>query len=230
VSLAANGAEAVALVHANSYDLVLMDCQMPQMDGFTATHRIRSLEASDPRRAPVPIVALTANAMGGDRDACLAAGMTDYLAKPITSIALAEVLARHLMVPRCGAAAPPPCGPPVFDAAVLGSLPMVADGSQPGFVAEVLGQFWRNSHEMLALFERGDEKTRLRCVHTLKSSSAQVGVLALAAAAGEIEGRIRGGFALGQDDLRRLHAEHSRALSAIAAHLGHSPASAEYAA
>ncbi len=230
VSLAANGAEAVALVHANSYDLVLMDCQMPQMDGFTATHRIRNLEASDPRRAPLPIVALTANAMGGDRDSCLAAGMTDYLAKPITIAALAEVLARHLISSPGSAAAPPPCGPPVFDSSVLASLPMVADGSQPEFVAEVLGKFWRNSQEMLALFERGDEKTRLRCVHTLKSSSALVGVLALAAAAGEIEGRMRGGCTAGQDDLRRLHAEHRRALSAIAAHLGHPPASAEDAA
>jgi CheY-like chemotaxis protein/HPt (histidine-containing phosphotransfer) domain-containing protein len=230
VSLAANGAEAVALVHANSYDLVLMDCQMPQMDGFTATHRIRNLEASDPHRAPLPIVALTAKAMGGDRDACLAAGMTDYLAKPITSAALTEVLARHLMAPRCSPTAPQPCGPPVFDAAVLASLPMVADGSQPGFVAEVLGKFWRNSHEMLALFERGDEKARMLSIHTLKSSSAQVGVLALSAVAGELEGRIRGGFVAGQDDLRRLHAEHRRALSAIAAHLGYSPASSENAA
>jgi CheY-like chemotaxis protein len=90
VSLASNGREAVdAMLADRSYDLVFMDCQMPVMDGFEAVARIKEQLTPCP-----PIVALTANAMAGDRERCLAAGMDDYLPKPITSAALSEVLNR----------------------------------------------------------------------------------------------------------------------------------------
>jgi len=71
---------------------VFMDCQMPEMDGFGATRSIRAGEAGTPRH--IPIVALTANAMHGDREQCLAAGMDDYIAKPVTKQALAAALER----------------------------------------------------------------------------------------------------------------------------------------
>ena len=93
VTLANDGAEAVAAIQAHDVDVVLMDCQMPVMDGYEATRRIRS---SGHPRAQVPIIALTAHALAEDRQRCEAAGMNDYLPKPVTGEALARVLQRHL--------------------------------------------------------------------------------------------------------------------------------------
>ena len=88
-----NGVEALAALAREKYDLVLMDVQMPEMDGLEAARRIRAGEAG---RADVPIIAMTAHAMPGDRNECLEAGMDDYLAKPISPGALAGVLAKWL--------------------------------------------------------------------------------------------------------------------------------------
>jgi signal transduction histidine kinase/CheY-like chemotaxis protein/HPt (histidine-containing phosphotransfer) domain-containing protein len=242
VSLAANGAEAVDLVRENTFDLVLMDCQMPKMDGFAATRHIRAWERDRGHERPLPIIALTANAMAGDSGACIAAGMTDYLAKPITGARLAEMLARHLTLPTftkaaaivpitvaLEAAGPAPgdanhAQPPIFDPSILAALPMVADGSQPEFADYVLEQFLQSSTDVLELYGRsaaaGDEKTQLRCVHTLKSSSAQVGVLALAAIAEELEAGMRAGRAPDAAGVSRLHCAHRQALDVIAAHVG----------
>jgi len=91
--LACDGLEACAAAKAAPYDLILMDCQMPEMDGFEATRLIRQQEGGARR---VPILAMTANAMAGDRERCLEAGMDDYLAKPITILGLKEALLRWL--------------------------------------------------------------------------------------------------------------------------------------
>jgi len=91
--VADNGLTAIALCQANDYAVVLMDCQMPEMDGYAATRRIRDWEEAH-GRAHVPIVALTAHAMNGDKELCLAAGMNDYLSKPLAFDELRDMLER----------------------------------------------------------------------------------------------------------------------------------------
>ncbi len=97
VDTAANGLEAVETFTRVPYDLIVMDCQMPEMDGYEATRMIRTMESSGGR---TPIIALTANAMKGDRDRCLAAGMDDYLSKPVDRRGLTRVVKRWV----CGEA------------------------------------------------------------------------------------------------------------------------------
>jgi CheY-like chemotaxis protein len=96
--LVANGKEALEALELKDYDLVLMDCQMPELDGFEATRQYRQQEAAvlNERPRPVPIIALTANAMRGDRERCLEAGMTDYLTKPIDPIKLIDLVQQYL--------------------------------------------------------------------------------------------------------------------------------------
>jgi CheY-like chemotaxis protein len=92
VDIAANGQEGLDAVQRKHYDLVLMDCQMPEVDGFQATEEIRAMSGP---LAEIPIVAMTANAMEGDRDRCLEAGMDDYITKPIVGAELMRVLNRY---------------------------------------------------------------------------------------------------------------------------------------
>jgi CheY-like chemotaxis protein len=87
VSIADNGLAAIEKLQQGSFDVVLMDCQMPELDGYEATQRIRAGAAGEPART-IPIIALTANALSGDRERCLEAGMNDYLAKPINPTVL----------------------------------------------------------------------------------------------------------------------------------------------
>jgi two-component system, sensor histidine kinase len=94
VDVATNGSRAVDLWRCNSYDLILMDCQMPELDGLHATRIIREQEESAASNR-TPIIALTANAMDEDRDRCYAAGMDDFVAKPVSLISLHRALARH---------------------------------------------------------------------------------------------------------------------------------------
>jgi CheY-like chemotaxis protein len=94
VSLASNGREALEAVKKQSFDLVLMDVQMPEMDGFEATAAIREWEKQNGKR--VPVIALTAHAMKGDKEQCLAVGMDGYLSKPIDAHELDGVLEKYL--------------------------------------------------------------------------------------------------------------------------------------
>ncbi|MBL8157734.1 MAG: response regulator [Anaerolineae bacterium] len=97
VAIAENGRQALDILAQQPFDLVLMDCQMPVMDGFEATRRLRAGESVlDPQ---IAVVAMTANAMEGDREACLAAGMNDYLSKPIKEQVLLAAIERNLKTP-----------------------------------------------------------------------------------------------------------------------------------
>jgi two-component system sensor histidine kinase/response regulator len=90
-----NGKEAIEHLEKKDYDLVLMDCQMPEMDGYEATRKIRD-ESSSVRNHKIPVIAMTANAMKGDREKCLEAGMDDYISKPVSIDKLADTIERYL--------------------------------------------------------------------------------------------------------------------------------------
>lgn len=214
ITIVENGKLALEEVKQGVFDLVFMDCQMPVMDGFEATRKIRQWEAAQlarPGFRPLPIVALTANALAGDREACLAAGMTDYVSKPVTSAALAQALERHRpadfspTAPVIQKDDPKETGAPAFDASVLGIMPMVMDGSDPGFADEMLDLFAVDARKTLTAIDQATHEVDMaaltRLVHTLKSSSAQVGAMALSAVAAKQEALLRGGR-MGEGDWR----------------------------
>jgi CheY-like chemotaxis protein len=149
VTLARDGTEAVAAMEKHSFDAILMDCMMPTMDGYEATRAIRSAHA---RR--VPIIALTANAMPGDREQCLEAGMDDYMTKPFKPDQLRAMLARWLLpseavaaqksesVPAASAVSEKPVEPAEQPAAVKPDTPSSSnDGVRPQPVATVPARF-----------------------------------------------------------------------------------------
>ncbi|HEY9683623.1 MAG TPA: response regulator [Oculatellaceae cyanobacterium] len=172
----ANGQEAVDALQRTNYALVLMDCQMPEMDGFEATRAIRKMEDLTGRRTP--IVALTAHAMSFDRDECLSTGMDDYISKPVTAKKLESVLARFLM-PKIGAsqleadsAAPEVEGvEPVDIEVVLGTY-----GAKAGI--ELLREFYGETTRLLNTFNSASEENNLQCmkktIHELKGICAAI--------------------------------------------------------
>jgi signal transduction histidine kinase/FixJ family two-component response regulator/HPt (histidine-containing phosphotransfer) domain-containing protein len=210
VSVAHDGEQALQLLpQLERVDLVLMDWQMPGLDGLEVTRRMRAGAAGAVGRN-VPIVALTANAFVEDRAACLCAGMNDFMTKPVLNANLRSMAARWTgQVTRTAAAdasdpmqADPEAAAqveeaPIFDASVLAALPMVADGSDPEYARMLLGMFLKVTAQTLRDIERAasavDVVTLQRLVHTLKSSSASVGALKLAALASAHETRLRRG-------------------------------------
>ncbi|MEQ1517383.1 MAG: response regulator, partial [Usitatibacteraceae bacterium] len=188
VDIARDGTEAVTAVRAKRYDLVLMDCQMPVMDGFEATMVIRADEKAAGVSKPVPIIAITANALTGDREACLAAGMNDYLAKPIVRKTLAAVmertLDRHKTAKAIGVVMPAEAPAPVellpFDPSVLLAS---AGGAEPALARRILDMFAKDTVRLIGTIERsmkdGDLAEVQRAMHNLKGTSGTVGALEL---------------------------------------------------
>ena len=203
VELAENGAEAVTACQRTQFDFILMDCQMPVMDGFEATRRIL---ADRQDVTGCPIVAMTANTMQGDRERCLETGMVDFLAKPYRQAELVEVIARWLDAPEGKAVAaapapaetvtPTPAPADALDTAVLRTI-AAQHSSGNALLRKVVGVFREDGRRQLeslqAAWHNGDIATATRAAHTLKSSSASLGALWLSARCREVELALRAG-------------------------------------
>ena len=210
VDVAGNGQMALEMLEATRYDVVLMDMQMPVMDGETATRRLRA----DARYADLPVVAMTANALETDRQRCFAAGMNDHVAKPIEPAVLWAALARWIR-PRPGLGQAPGTEPDVngtpapVPASASGSAPIAslsvpgldaALGLQralgkPALYADLLrrfcdgqGQVVHTVREALAV---GDMSLAERVAHTLRSVAANIGAMGVSDAAQALELGVR---------------------------------------
>ena len=218
VTTATDGELGLQQLQAHPFDLVLMDCQMPVLDGYSATRRWREQEAAQ-GRTRLPIVAMTANAMAGDRERCLQAGMDDYLSKPVNRESLQACLLRwqfrmednaadarntRAAMPAADAlATPPPLptpldsndepSPPVLDAEVLDELQEVIGAE----TATIIGVFLEDTPPLIRQLQDASvaaDLEKLRALaHSLKSASANVGAMALSVAARRIEHDARAG-------------------------------------
>jgi len=173
----ANGQEAVIALETVPYDLVLMDVQMPEMNGFEATRAIRDPRAKVLRR-DITIVAMTAHALKGDRDKCLEAGMNDYISKPVTTSALKEVLEKLLGDDRNGMASPPPPTPTLPVPVNVQRLNDITDGDLD-FERELIESFLADTEQHVtelesAVREKDGEALKLHA-HGIKGSSANAG-------------------------------------------------------
>jgi two-component system, sensor histidine kinase and response regulator len=181
VTIANNGAEALERIAAAAFDVVLMDCQMPVMDGFTATRRIREWELVQGAKR-LPIIALTANVMTEDRANCIAAGMDAHLGKPIEPAQLIEALSRFLKAHPAA---------PAIDREALREL----TGGDAEFERELADTFVSSGDqclaEILAALEVSDFDTVRKRAHSLKGASANIHALELSRTASRLENAVR---------------------------------------
>jgi PAS domain S-box-containing protein len=226
--VAANGLEAVDAVGRQTYDVVLMDVQMPELDGFEAS---REINRRWPRERRPRIVAMTANAMQGDRELCVAAGMDDYVAKPVrveelvtalertprreTEAVLGVAAARTPAVPAPGAGTRAPEGAPAADAIDRATFDGLTRSMGGAFVAELIDTFVEDARELTAqlpaALTRRDVDGFRRAAHSLKSTSESLGAIGLAALARDLEAIARGGRLDGVEErLGPVAAEYAR--------------------
>ena len=225
VCFAENGEEALRLASREDFDLILMDCHMPVMDGYEASAAIRAQ-----RRQPrVPIVALTANVMEGNRERCIAAGMDDFLAKPYALEQLRAMLKRWLAAPSAGTlpSAPPVAVPSdpesaqaVIDPAFIEQFRALDPNGGMTLVQRILGVFLESSNPLLAALEQaveaGDGAGLRQAAHSLKSSSGNIGARSLAALFKEFEMMGKNGRAEeAHARLDELRHEYARTLDGI---------------
>ncbi|SDZ30129.1 PAS domain S-box-containing protein [Micromonospora pattaloongensis] len=186
--VAADGEQALDMLAARRYDAVLMDCQMPRVDGFQATARIRRMPGPV---SAVPVIALTASALAADQQRCVDAGMDDFLAKPLRKRELDAVLRTHLeerLAEKTGGQPAPDAGPDgLLDPVALEELREMG----PGFVDRVLNSYLRNAPEVAAAISaaaaRADLQELARLAHRLRGSSGTLAGRQLAATCGALE-------------------------------------------
>jgi PAS domain S-box-containing protein len=223
--VAANGLEAIEAVARQTYDVVLMDVQMPELDGFEASREINRRWPGGQRPR---IVAMTANAMQGDRELCVAAGMDDYVAKPIRVEELVGALGRvpsHRAAATSTAAAAGSDGTAPattgaggeIDRAVLDRLVATTGGP---FVSELIDTFGEDARDLLAALRRTlvaqDVDGFRRAAHSLKSTAESLGATTLGALARELEAQARAGSLEGAAErLDRLDHHYARAAAAL---------------
>jgi CheY-like chemotaxis protein/HPt (histidine-containing phosphotransfer) domain-containing protein len=211
--LAQNGEQALAMVRHTDFDLVLMDCQMPVMDGFEATALIRQL----PQGQRLPIIALTANTLHGDSQKCLAAGMDAFLPKPYTLDTLRTLLSRWLTE---GAVADQDALAPCISLAFIDSLHQIDVASGMSLSRELFPAYLAIAALGMSQIEQaldsGNTAALGKAAHALKSSAANVGALVLSNSYRELEQLCREDRL---DDARalfpRVHREHLRACAEI---------------
>ena len=185
----ADGAEALTSLSSISYDLVFMDCQMPDMDGFEATRRIRSKQ-SGVLNSRVPVIAMTARAMRGDREKCLEAGMDDYLSKPVEPAAMAAVLERWLgeePATEAPVALDTSAVLSVFDRSVFKNRLMGDEDIMKLVIEKFLSDFPEELDRLAAVAAKGDSAGAWQLGHKMKGSAANLSANALRAVAREIE-------------------------------------------
>ncbi len=216
---AVNGRAVLEALEDRTFDVILMDCQMPELDGLAATRAIRAAESAGGAGCPLHIIAMTANAMSGDREACLAAGMNDYISKPVRMDVLRDTLlavARQ----RAGSAgttpgAPSGPGPSPSAELVDRGLRALEDEFGPEAALELLDSFLRDTPERLAELSRPDALAdpggMARGAHSLAGSAGIFGLDALRHHGLEIEDLLRAGQTSGVpghvEVLRRSFAE-----------------------
>ena len=210
-----NGAEAVHAVAAHPYDVVLMDCQMPELNGYEATAAIRALKSSG---RLTPIIAMTAGARPEDRDRCLAEGMDGYLAKPVSKDALLDLVARSVKSgtsmnfpwPRAGDGS---ADEPTIDQKVFDELRLLGEAVEHDFIAELIAEFITDTEprllELRQAMESGDARAVARIAHNIKGSSVQLGGHRLSLSCGHLERKAAtGSFENAEADLREVEFDY----------------------
>ena len=197
VTVVGDGQAALEAAGTGRFDLVLMDVQMPEMDGFEALAAIRERErAGDERgelaRPHLSIIALTAHAMTGDRERCLSAGFDDYLSKPVHSAKLREVLAPFLAVDRARSSPlPPPRTEPAEDLRFNRRAALEAMGGDDGLLGEIIRLFLDDTPRLLEeihqAIDRADHADLARLGHTMAGGASNLGPNPMIAAARQVE-------------------------------------------